>query len=72
MPEVWVIDRDSRAVEIHALRVGKQDRIAPGPDGWLHSAATGIQLRPERERKLGMQMAGDTASLRLLPDAGNG
>ena len=70
VPEVWIIDRDSRAVEIHALRAGGQDRIAPTADGWLHSAATGIQLRPQCDGKLAIQLAGDPASLRLLPDMG--
>jgi len=72
VPAVWVIDRDSRTVEIHALRAGTQERITPAPDGWLHSAATGIRLRPERDRKLAIQMAGDPASLRFLPDLGSG
>lgn len=70
VPEVWVIDRDSRAVEIYALRAATQERIIPNPDGWLYSAATGIQLR-ERDGKLAIQMAGDPASLRRLPDLGN-
>jgi Uma2 family endonuclease len=72
VPEVWIIDRDSRAVEIYALRAGgRQERIAPAPDGWLRSTATGVQLRPERDRKLAIQMASDAASLRLLPEVGN-
>jgi Uma2 family endonuclease len=47
VPEVWVIERDSRAVQVHALGAGGQARIDPATDGWLHSAATGIRLRPE-------------------------
>ena len=72
VPEVWVIDRDSRAVAIYALRAGTQERITPVADGWLHSAATGIQLRTERDATLAIQMAGDPASLRFLPEPGNG
>ncbi len=71
VPEVWVIDRDSRAVEIHTLRAGGQERIAPSPDGWLHSVATGIQLRPQRGGKLAIRMASDMASVRFLPETGN-
>jgi Uma2 family endonuclease len=69
VPEVWVIDRDSRAVEVYALRAAGQEPIAPSPDGWLHSAATGVELRAERG-KLAMQMAGNPGSLRSLPKTG--
>jgi len=70
VPEVWVIDRDSRAVEIHALGAGGQACIVPAADGWLHSAATSIQLRQQSDRKLAIQMTGDPASVRFLPDIG--
>ena len=69
VPEVWIIDRDSRAVEIHALRDGGQEPIAPAPDGWLHSAATGIRLQ-QQSGKLAIEMAGDPTSLRFLPEVG--
>jgi Uma2 family endonuclease len=72
VPEVWVIDRDSRAVEIYALHAGVQERIAPALDGWLHSSATGIQLRRERDGKLAIKIADNPASLRFLPDVENG
>jgi Uma2 family endonuclease len=90
VPEVWIIDRDSRALEIYALRAGRQEPITPAPDGWLQSAATGIELRQQfrwqedpmalnstatgaqlplqRDVKLAIQMTGNPASLRFLPD----
>jgi Uma2 family endonuclease len=68
VPEVWIIDRDSRAVEIYALRGRGQERIAPTADGWLQSAATGVQLRTERDGRLAIEVAGDSATLRLLPE----
>jgi len=61
VPEVWVIDRDSRVVEIYALDAGGQTRIVSAADGWLHSAATGIQLQSQSNGKLAMQMVGDPA-----------
>lgn len=67
VPEVWIIHRDSRAVEIYALCGGQQQRVEPAADGWLHSA-TGIQLRTKRGRKLAIQIEGDPDTLRLLPD----
>jgi hypothetical protein len=68
VPEVWIIDRDSRAVEIHALHGGVQKRVAAAADGWLYSTAAGIQLRSERDRKLAIQITGDPKTLQLLPD----
>ena len=68
VPEVWIVDRDTRAIEIFVLRGGDQEPLAPDPDGWLRGEATGIQLRTERGGKLAIQMVGDTESLRLLPD----
>ena len=66
--EVWIIDRDSRDVEIHVLRAGMQERLVPAPDRWLYCSETGIQLRTETGGKLAIQIVGDPASLRLLPD----
>ncbi len=67
VPEVWIIHRDSRAVEIHSLRRGEQEPIEPAADGWLHSAV-GVQLRTKRGRKLAIQIEGEPSTLRLLPD----
>ncbi len=67
VPEVWIIHRDSRAVEIHALRRGDYQRLAPAADGWLQSGV-GVQLRTKRGRKLAIQMAGEQETLRLLPE----
>jgi hypothetical protein len=65
-PEAWIIHRDSRAVEIQALRRDEQAPIEPAADGWLHSAV-GVQLRTKRGRKLAIQLEGDANTLRLLP-----
>jgi len=68
VPEVWVIERDSRAVAIYALGAVGQELVAPAADGWLISSATGINLRTESGRKLAIQMADNPASLRFLPE----
>ena len=68
VPEVWIIHRDSRAVEIYGLEGEEYESLKPAADGWLHSAAVGVQLRTKRGRKLAIQMIGDPSTLRLLPD----
>ncbi len=68
IPEVWIIHRDSRAVEIHALDGAEYECLRPAADGWHHSAAAGVQMRTRRGRKLAIQMVGDSNTRRLLPD----
>ena len=67
VPEVWIIHRDSRAVEIHALDDEEYQIREPAADGWQHSVV-GIQFRTKRGRKLAIQIIGDSSTLRLLPD----
>jgi len=68
VPEVWIIDRDTKAPEIHLLRGAEYDKQAPGADGWLSSPATGVQLREEPKRKLGIRLASDPGSAERLPE----
>ncbi|MBL8897333.1 MAG: Uma2 family endonuclease [Planctomycetes bacterium] len=43
--ELWVVDRDTQAVEVHMLE-GEAPRLAPAnAEGWISSAATGLELR---------------------------
>ena len=67
VPEVWIIDRDSRAVEVRVLRAGRYELQAPGIDGWTVSATTGIELRPAPTGKLSMRLADDHATSQELP-----
>ncbi len=68
VPEVWIIDRDSKAPEVYLLAAGGYQRQSPGADGWLKSAATQVQLRSEHGGKLAIQLADDQATGRLLPE----
>ncbi|MBL8897247.1 MAG: Uma2 family endonuclease [Planctomycetes bacterium] len=43
--EVWVIDRDTKAVEVYSLAEGAYRLVAPDGEGWCASAVTGLQLR---------------------------
>lgn len=46
VPEVWVFDRDTRAVEVRVLAGGGYELATPDADGWHPSAATGVAFRP--------------------------
>jgi Uma2 family endonuclease len=68
VPEVWVIDADVGLADMYVLRAGRYEKQPPMADGWLNSAATGIQLRGEAGDRIAVQIAGDEATRRLLPE----
>lgn len=55
--EAWVVDRDTKRPEIFELRDGELHPVAAADDGWLTSAATGVQLRVSAEGKLSIRVA---------------
>jgi len=68
VPEVWVVDRDSRRPQVLRLAQRAYAELHPGADGWIRSPVTGVWLRGEPEETLALQMADDSASRRLLPE----
>lgn len=68
VPEVWIIDRDTKALELYLLRDGQYRQQTPGTDGWLRSPATDICLRSEPGNKLVVQVGGDQHTRQLLPE----
>jgi len=52
IPEVWVIERDSKKPEIHLLDGNGYRLQLEDPEGWLHSPATGIEMRASSAEKL--------------------
>jgi len=68
VPECWVIDRDSKRPELNVLRDGEYQPQGPDPDGWLHSAATGISLRGEGDGKLLVRLVEDPSTEQVLPN----
>ncbi len=68
VPEVWLIDRDTRRPELLVLRDGQYQRQSPAAEGWLDSAATGVRLRGEAGNGLAMQLVADEATRQLLPE----
>lgn len=69
VPELWIIDRDTKAPELHLLREGQYQQQLPGTDGWLQSPATGIRLRPESGNKLALQVADEQRTRQVLPNS---
>lgn len=69
VPEVWVIDRDTRLPEIFARDPqGQQyEPRSAQPSGWLLSQATPIELRQAGDR-LAIRLAGNDASQEELPE----
>jgi len=67
VPEVWMIDRDSRAPQVLALSAGTYEEEAPDADGWLRSAVTGVWLRAGAQAALEIRLAEDPGSRESLP-----
>jgi Uma2 family endonuclease len=58
VPEVWVIDRDTKQPELYRLAVDRYEALVPGPDAWLASAL-GVEFRAPSTGRL---------QIRLIPD----
>jgi Uma2 family endonuclease len=69
VPEVWVIDRDTKIPTLYCLHSGEYKEASTKQDGWLHSAATGIRFRHELPNKIAIQLGEDQSTRRVLPEA---
>jgi Uma2 family endonuclease len=67
VPEVWIIDRDSKEPEIHVLKRRRYKKQPAGREGWVRSPGTGIELRASGSGKLAVRLAGDESSREDLP-----
>jgi len=67
VPELWIIDRDTKAPQIHVLADGRYEKHVADAEGWRISSATGVRLRGEMGAKLGIQLADDLATFQVLP-----
>jgi Uma2 family endonuclease len=68
VPEVWILDRDTKQPAMFVMRGGECEHQRPDADGWLVSGATGVRLRAEGEEKLAMQIADRAETLALIPE----
>ncbi len=67
VPEVWIIDRDTRVPEVYLLRRGRYRKQKVGARGWIRSPETGVELRAGKSGKLAIRLAGDDSTLEALP-----
>lgn len=68
VPEVWIIDRDSKAVDLFVLESGQYQKKAASAQGWLVSAATGIEMQAAGNGQLRIRLEKDDTSAELLPE----
>ena len=67
VPEVWVIDRDTRLPQLFRLVDGDYEELLDAADHWLRSPITGVWLRQGDSDKLEVQLGKDAASRQSLP-----
>lgn len=68
VPEVWIVDRDSKQPEMYILAGDHYAKKAADREGWLRSEQTGIELRAGKSGKLTMRLEGDEATCEELPE----
>ena len=68
IPEVWIVDRDSRQPEILVLEGGTYKPASSGDDGWMESRQTGIQLKAAQDGRLAMRVGRDESTRTDLPE----
>ena len=67
VPEVWIIDRDTRQPEVYRLLDTDYQSVPRDSHGWVVSSVTGIRLRADRG-KLAIALVDDPASVHFLPE----
>jgi Uma2 family endonuclease len=65
--EVWIIDRDTKEIEVLLLRDGAYEPRPPDAAGWVASPFAGIEARPEGGKLL-VRMRGDEGSRERIPE----
>ena len=66
VPEVWIVDRDTKAPRVLVLEGEAYRDIPPGSDDWIPSGV-GVELRSVKPGKLEMRLAGDDSTREELP-----
>jgi Uma2 family endonuclease len=66
--EVWIIDRDSKEIDLYVLAGDSYLQHAARDDGWSVSPFTGIEMRVGRPGKLAIRMGGDDLTREELPE----
>jgi Uma2 family endonuclease len=66
VPEVWVIESDSRIPETHVLKRGRYKKQSATTQGWIRSPNVGIELAGVKG-KLAVRLAADHSTRQDLP-----
>ena len=66
VPEVWIIDRETKDPEIYLLKRGRYKKQTPGSQRWVESPATDLEMRAAGSGKLAVRKKGKQPS--LLPE----
>jgi len=68
VPEIWIIDRDSKETEVFLLQPDGTYAARPADsDGWVRSPATGIEFWPNLAGKLKLRLNGDPTTEEFIP-----
>jgi Uma2 family endonuclease len=67
IPEVWIIHRDTRTVQICVRKRSRYQNVKAQAKGWLRSPETGIELRTTSNKKLCIRVNGDDTTRAELP-----
>ena len=62
VPEVWIIHRDSKHVDLYLLRGHEYERCEPDADGWVRSPTVGVEMKPTSTKKLDIRVVGNEAA----------
>jgi Uma2 family endonuclease len=70
VPEVWIIDRDTKQPEIRRLGQRQYSLATPDEDGWITSPITEVQMRPESQdpTRLAIRIRGEPDTQRTIPE----
>jgi len=68
VPEVWIIDRDTKEPEIYLLKKSRYRKQRAAANGWVRSPGTGIELRAGKPGKLALRLAGEDSTRVDLPE----
>lgn len=67
VPEVWIIDRDTRSPQIFQLSQGTYEERPRAEAGWIDSPVTGVRFRREPDNRLAVQLGADESTRQILP-----
>jgi Uma2 family endonuclease len=66
VPEVWIIDRDTKVPTLFELKEGEYREVLPNADGWFVSAAVGARMLPTPGGQLAIRL--DSGAAAEVPD----